>query len=66
MEKDPSIRFQKFLKSAAPTMPATKGNTTVSGSFGGKPKRVRNTSKKKGAAPPAWMLGSEFIDEDAG
>lgn len=46
------------MKSAAPPT-VNKGNTNVSGAFGGKPKRVRNTRPKKSAAPPAWMLGSD-------
>ena len=57
-ERDPTVRLQRFMKSAAPPT-VNKGNTNVSGAFGGKPKRVRNTRPKKSAAPPAWMLGSD-------
>jgi hypothetical protein len=34
------------------------GNTTTSGSFGGKPKMVRKGKKGK-KAPPAWLRGSD-------
>mmetsp|Transcript_10015 Transcript_10015/g.15136 ORF Transcript_10015/g.15136 Transcript_10015/m.15136 type:complete len:1476 (+) Transcript_10015:165-4592(+) len=51
-ERDPSVRYQKFVKT-------TKGNTNMSGSFGGKPKMVRNNRAKKAAVPPAWMLGTD-------
>ena len=43
----------------------TKGNTKTSGSFGGRPKMVRNTNQKKHGPPPAWLLGPNDKDNDS-
>ncbi len=38
----------------------TKGSVRTSGSFGGRPKLHRGSTKPKGAGPlPAWMLGED-------
>lgn len=63
--KDPTSRFEAFQKMTA-TYGTPKqtcfGNTSKSGSFGGKPKAIRKTGKKgKKGAPPAWLRGK---DED--
>ena len=44
----------------------TKGNTTVSGSFGGKPKTLRSQNfKKRQTALPAWMLGKPDEEDES-
>jgi hypothetical protein len=59
-EKDPALRYEKYSKIIANMgsshVNVTKGNTKTSGSFGGKPKMVRNTQQKK-HTPPAWLTG---------
>ena len=59
--KDPTVRFDAFVKkqSAAQGAPVEScfGNTSTSGSFGGKPKMVRKGKKGKKVAPPAWLRG---------
>jgi len=58
--KDPTVRFDAFVKkSAAQGAPVEScfGNTTTSGSFGGKPKMVRKGKKGKKTIPPAWLRG---------
>ena len=43
------------------------GNTSTSGSFGGKPKTMRAVAGKnnrKSMAVPAWMLGANDIGKD--
>lgn len=63
--KDPIARLDRFLRNAhrgganASTTgtSATRGNTNTSGSFGGKPKTLRQTGKKRAMAVPAWMIG---------
>ena len=63
--KDPTERFEAFQKMTATygnTVQTCKGNTSKSGSFGGRPKAIRRTAKKgKKGAPPAWLRGK---DED--
>ena len=56
MDKDPIHRLENFSKQA------TKGNTQVSGSFGGKPKLNRAKTNKKSVVPPAWFLGEEGVN----
>lgn len=50
LDKNPTVRYERFLKTAM----STKGNTQTSGSFGGKPK-VSRLPKNKKSIPPAWL-----------
>ncbi|KAJ1440808.1 hypothetical protein B484DRAFT_443235 [Ochromonadaceae sp. CCMP2298] len=73
--KDPQARYEKFLKNAnqgasssasssfgAP-VGSSFGNTSTSGSFGGKPKTQRGAQKtRKQFSVPAWMVGDEEKD----
>lgn len=69
LESDPTYRYEKYSKMLETMGPSgmtnvTKGNTKTSGSFGGKPKRVRNTQQKKHGPPPAWLLGANDKEND--
>jgi hypothetical protein len=72
--KDSQVRLERFQRNAGrPTPVAGMGAgaagggggggataSSVSGSFGGKPKTMRNAAgKRKNMALPAWMVGSE-------
>lgn len=60
LESDPTYRYEKYTKlveTMGSNVNVTKGNTKTSGSFGGRPKMVRNTQQKKHGPPPAWLLG---------
>jgi hypothetical protein len=66
--KDSQVRLERFQRNAGrPTPVAGMGTggggataSSVSGSFGGKPKTMRNAAgKRKNMALPAWMVGSE-------
>lgn len=65
-EKDPALRYEKYTKIIADmgtsNVNVTKGNTKTSGSFGGKPKMVRNTQQRK-KIPPAWLRGGNDGEE---
>lgn len=63
-EKDPHVRYEKFLKTAhKPTASAQgqgqgQGQTMSSGSFGGKKKSYRPGARRVVATTtPAWMSG---------
>ncbi len=58
-KQDPTARYEAFVKKTtsyghAP-VETCFGNTSTSGSFGGKPKIVRKGKKGKKVAPPAWL-----------
>jgi hypothetical protein len=59
--RDPTARFDAFVQKTAathgapPLVDSCFGNTSTSGSFGGKPKIVRKGKKGKKVAPPAWL-----------
>jgi len=62
LNKDPIYRLEKIMKTVNPGSSSNHGNatnttTTVSGSFGGKPKQLRHPRKARSL--PAWMLGSD-------
>lgn len=68
--KDPTERYESFLqkKEGARGAPVTScfGNTSTSGSFGGRPRQVRKAKKGAKSAPPAWLRGGEGEGEGEG
>lgn len=64
---DPTQRFEAYQRKTSAAKGAhvqsCHGNTTTSGSFGGRPKAVRKTGGGKRRVPPAWLTGGKGEEE---